>query len=145
MQKIWLLPSLSPPLKQKLLSASASAMKIVTKNYDRMVSFEQLHRLAARATPNEISKYKHSLLLHKVYNDQTESKDWIDMNQSQNFNGRNTKFNIIDTSKFKIGKNQLCNRLTCINNEVELEMLNLTYNSYKIKMKKKFLTQTSTQ
>ena len=137
---IWLLPTLSPQLKQKLLSASASALKISTRNYDRMVSFEQLHTLAARANPTQMTKYRHSLLLHKVYNDQTQSKDWLDMNQNQNFNGRLTRFKIIDCSNYKIGKNLICNRLKCINDEVELSLLNLSFNAFKIKMKTQYLS-----
>ena len=39
--------------RAKLLSVSDQALKIATGNYDRMISFEQLHSVAKRATPND--------------------------------------------------------------------------------------------
>ena len=51
---IWLMPSLSPVLKQKLLAASFQVLRIPTKNYDKMTSFERMHSVANRATPERI-------------------------------------------------------------------------------------------
>ena len=34
-----------------------------------MTLFERLHSIANRATPERICKYKHALLLHKIYNE----------------------------------------------------------------------------
>ena len=55
---LWLLPSLSSVLKKKLLSASASAYRVMVKNYDRMVTFEQLHYMDKRVTPERNYKVK---------------------------------------------------------------------------------------
>ena len=48
---VWLLPTLSPLLRQKLLSASAAPLKLCTRIYDRSMSFETLHSVNNRATP----------------------------------------------------------------------------------------------
>ena len=136
---IWLMPTLSPLLKQKLLTPSSQVLRIPTKNFDRMTSFKKLHTIANRATPEQICQYKHALLLHKIYNDIDQGADWLALNFNQNFNERNQKFITIDSSKFKIGKNIASNRLRSINNKIELKDLNDKMPSFKIKMKKLFL------
>ena len=102
---VWLIPSLKPQLKQHLLSASAKALSLCTPNYNNMMSFEQIHAINKRATPNQMLLYKHSLLLHKIWNDPIYSMDWLDLNFRQNFNESRTKVMIFDTSRRKIGKN----------------------------------------
>ena len=52
------LPSLRTTLKQKLLSASAKALKICWKNLDIYVSFESLLIMSKRATPEQLLRYK---------------------------------------------------------------------------------------
>ena len=59
--EIWHLPTLNPHLKQKLLSASANALKVCLTQLPINTSFESIHRLAKRATPNQMSDYKHAL------------------------------------------------------------------------------------
>ena len=61
--------------------------------------------------------------------------DWIDMNLQQNFNARNKMFQINDNSRIKIGKNLICNRLNVLNNLVELDWLNMSLISFKLKLK----------
>ena len=77
-----------------------------------------------------------------VYNDLEMGADWLRLNFNQNFNRRVAKFISTDESRFRIGKNQLSNRLTILNNEIELNDINKTYNSLKLIMKKQFLSLT---
>ena len=84
--------------------------------------------------------YKHSLLLHKIYNNKLYSKEWLVLNFQQSFNARTQTVNVVDTSKLKIGKNDAVNRLKIINGKIKYEWLNLSWNSYKIKCKQEFLT-----
>ena len=136
---VWLIPSLKPQLKQQLLSASAKALRICTNNYDNMMSFDQIHAINKRATPNQILKYKHSLLLYKIWNDSIYSQEWLALNFQQNFNARTHTVMIYDTSKTKIGKNKPINRLKIINGLIQYDWLNLNLNSYKIKCKQMFI------
>ena len=106
---------------------------------DLRISFTQLHKQEKRATPMSFGKYKLSIQLFKIYNGGTMIEDWLDMNVQQNFNARNSKFHINDFSKLKVGNNILSNRLTCLNNEVELDWLNLSLIAFKLKAKKHFL------
>ena len=61
--KIWMIPSLGQRLKQYLLSASSSALRMCGRLHDPMISFDQLHKINNRATPIQMLKYKHALLL----------------------------------------------------------------------------------
>ena len=136
---IWLIPSLKSQLKQRLLAASSSALKMINRNYDNMISFNQLHYLNKRATPLTFMAYKHSLLLFKIYNNKLYSADWLAMHFQQTFNARTQTVSVVDTSKLKIGRNIAINRLILINGKIPFEWLNLTIDSFKIKCKSLFL------
>ena len=75
--EIWNIPLLKPYLKNLLLSTSAKALYICTQHYDPMMSFKELYTQNAHATPAQFMIYmiyKHALLLHSVYNNQTQVK-----------------------------------------------------------------------
>ena len=107
---------------------------------DWSTSFERMHSINKRATPMMMMKYKHCLELHRLYNSEDGSEDWINLHFQQNFNNRNDFINIFDNSKLKIGKNRLVNQLTLINGLVKYEWLNHTFETFKIKCKKMFLS-----
>ena len=90
-----------------MLSASALPLKICTPFFDRNTSFTMLHNQLGRATPEQLMNYKHALLLHKTYNDENCSPDWLDLFSNQSFNNRHSYANFIDMSNFKIGKKHL--------------------------------------
>ena len=69
-----------------------------------------------------------------------DNDDWLDMNEQQNFNARNENFHINDSSRTKVGRNMLCNRLTCLNGDIKLNWLNYTPLAFKLKAKSIFLT-----
>ena len=137
---VWLIPSLKPQLKQQLLSASARALRICTPNYNNLMSYDQIHSINNRATPNQMMKYKHSLLLYKIWNVPIYPKEWLALNFQQNFSARGTQVRIFETNKLKIGKNLTVNRLKLIDGLIKYEWLNLGFESYKIKCKNIFLS-----
>ena len=135
------LPNLSPILKQKLLSASAAPLKLTTSGYHRMISYDSLHYQNKRATPNQVTMYKHSLLLHKAYNDDEMGISWTGLFFNQLFNSRELCVQFTNNSKYKIGKNILTNRFEILNGKIPLNWLNETFESFKIKCKVLFLSQ----
>ena len=140
--EIWHIPSITSNSKKRLLSASASPLKICTLNYDRNISYDSLHKITKRATPTQILTYKHALLLHKTYNDDSISPEWVDLFTNQSFNNRSLNVHFVDNSNYRIGKNILSNRFTILNNHITLESLNKSYESYKILCKTMFLSAT---
>ena len=106
--EIWHLPTLSPILKQKLLSASANALKLCLTALPQNTSFETIHTLAKRGNPTQISNYKHALQLYKLFNSSNMSDDWIQLNLQQQFNGRNDNIQFFNVSNYKVGKKPTC-------------------------------------
>ena len=132
--------SLSPALKQHLLAASSMALRLLNNRSDLRISYDQLHKIHKRATPINVMKYRQSIQLFKIYNNDNQSDDWIDLNFQQNFNARNDNIQIYDVSRLKVGKNLMINRLSILNGQIKLDWLNLGLNSFKIKMKQLFMT-----
>ena len=82
----------------------------------------------------DFGRYRMAIQLYKTYNAVEMNEDWVDMNLQQNFNARNRIFQINDYSRLKIGRNILCNRLNELNNQVDLDWLNQSLISFKLKM-----------
>ena len=88
----------------------------------------------------DFAKYRLAIQLYKIYNGSSMDDDWLDMNIQQNFNARNKMFHITDSSRIMVGKNIISNRLTVLNDQVNLHWLNLILISFKLKVKDLFLT-----
>ena len=137
--EIWQIPKLNKNLKKQLFAASGNALKICEKIYNQETSFIDLHIKYKRATPNDFYKYRHALLLYKIFNDRFPVNDWLDLNFQMINTRRQKLFEIQNLSVYKVGNNTLSYRLSCINKRIELDSLNLSFNSYKILCKKIFL------
>ena len=91
------------------------ALKLCEPQYDNMMGYDRLHEVQNRATPMKMMKYRLAIQLYKIYNNKSESQDWLDLNFQQNFNDRYQHVYITDVSVLRIGKNCIMNRLDCIN------------------------------
>ena len=136
--EIWYLPTLNPHSKQQLLLL-ANALKLCSNHYVDQISFQDLHTLNTRATPNQFMQYKHALLLYKLFNQQEPIQEWVTLNFQQTLTSRQAHFKIIQAKNYKIGNNLLCNRLHILNNKIPLNWLNLSIDSYKVNCKILFL------
>ena len=94
-----------------------------------------MHNLAKRGTPENMCKYKNALQLYKLHNSTNMSEDWISLNLQQNFNARNTKIQIYNVSNYKVGQNLLVNRFKSLNNTIDYDWLNESFNCFKLKCK----------
>ena len=137
--EIWLLPTLSPNLKQKMLSASSAPLKICTKDFNNMILYKALHSINNRELPIQITIYKHALCLHKLYNSDSTNNDRLSLFLNQNFNARHKFTHLSNIARYKIGSNLLHNRFTVLNGKIELDWLNLSFNSFKLKCNTLFL------
>jgi hypothetical protein len=138
--EIWHLPSLHQSLQQKLLAFSASAIKLALKYPRQLISYNNLHKMAKRATPEMFSRYKLSLLLHKLYNDQFPIDEWTHLNFDQILTTRQQNFVITRNHNMRVGKNAIANRLKSLNGQIPLIWLNKSFIQYKLECKKKFLS-----
>ena len=137
--EIWHIPKLNKQLKSHLKTASASALKICTPNYNMYMSYNTLHSINKRAQPSQILLYKHAILLYKIYLFNIPHLEWVSLNFNQILTSRQTKFEIHNSPNYRVGNNILSNRLSVINKQIDLDWLNLGLDSFKIKCKSKFL------
>ena len=96
-------------------------------------------RLAKRGTPTQMCNHKHALQLYKLVNSETMTEDWMSLNFQQHFNGRSNKLQFFTSYNYKVGQNLMVNRFRQLNNKIDYDWLNESFNSYKIKCKKLFL------
>ena len=137
--EIWHLPSLKAPLKQKLLSVSARALKMSMYYPDRMISYENIHKMNQRAPPESMLLYRLSIQLFKLYNTNDHSLEWISLNLNQILTSRQSNFEILRTNVNKVGLNILVNRLSALNGKIPLDWLRSSLDTFKIKVKRLFL------
>ena len=137
--EIWHLQSLKVTLKQKLLSASARAIKICTKMKTDEISFIKLHEIYGRATPDKFLLYKHALTLYKLLNTTDHTLEWAAINYNQVFTSRQTHFVTTSTNLKRVGLNALSNRLNIINHRIPLSTFNKSFDTFKMHCKKEFL------
>ena len=130
---------MSIELKQKLLLASAAPLKLCTIIFDRSMSFETLDAINKCATSKQFTTYRHAILLHKWYNDETLNINWLDLFFNQQFNGRCDTVNFVYTKSYKIGNNIISNNFKILNGTIKFDWQNLLFNSHKLKCKEAFL------
>ena len=81
------------------------------------------------------------LIISKVIREEQPKRDWIDLNFQMINTRRQLSFETRNTSNYKVGNNNLSNRLSSLNKKIQLQDLNLPFESYKIKCKMMFLNQ----
>ena len=64
----------------------------------------------------------------------------MDLNLQHNFNSRSNKVQIIDSSRNKVGKNNLINRLKIVSNKIEFACPNQSFDIFKVICKELFLS-----
>ena len=137
--EIWHIPSLNQNCKKLLLNAPANALKVCETKYDPNISFVNLHKKYKRALPNDFCNYKHCLLLYKLFNTRIPKLDWLDLNFQMINTSRQMYFECQNKSNYKVGNNILCNRLSCLNKKINLDIFNLPIATFKVNCKQIFL------
>ena len=122
------------------MSVSAKALKVSTRPGDMwMLSFEELHEMAGRATPKKLMYYKMALQLYKTINIGVPETDWISLNLNSVNTSRQTKYITEKANNYRVGMNALSNRLWYLNGKIDLNWLNLSLDTYKVRCKCLFL------
>ena len=138
--EIWHLPTLKQNLKKKIMSLSANALKLCMKYDTRMVSFEKIHEMTQRATPENYLLYRHALMLYKILNSTDYSLEWCELNYNQIFTSRQVCFIASKSNRLKVGQNAFANRSYVLNNKIPLTWFNGSMETFKIKCKQLFLS-----
>ena len=97
-----------------------------------MLSFNNLHEITGRSTPDRMIDYKLALQLYKTLNYREPSNNWIRINLNIINTTRQIKFSINKNNRLKVGMNVLSNRFWNLNGKIEMEWFNLSFGTFKI-------------
>ena len=84
--------------------------------------------------------YKLALCLFKLYNTEFNPIEFLNLNFNQVITGRQLYFKTLKSNNIKVGLNGLANRLYFLNGLISLTWLNMSMDTYKVHLKKLFLT-----
>ena len=120
-------------------SKNRSNVSVCIDKLDPFVSFEALHMISKRATPEKLMQYKLAICLLKIYNTDFNSKEFIRLNINQIITSGQDNFMALKSNNIKIGINCLANRFYILNGKIPLQWLNSKIETFKIKCKKLLL------
>ena len=138
--EVWHLPTRTASQNKQLKYASANALRSCDKSLNIFHTHTEIHQRTERAMPDQILNYKHSLLMYKLMNQCSPDEEFMNLNFQANLNPRLKYQNFIKIQKFNVGNNILVNRLSSLNDKIEKDWLNLSYNTFKLKCKSLFLS-----
>ena len=103
--QVWLLPNISTYLKRKLLNVTSQALKLIGGDDFALFSFNELHILYNRATPNQWINYVNANQLYSIINNCKPESLWIELQEKISINNRTSNFYIEKTNNTRYGKN----------------------------------------
>ena len=78
------------------------ALKTCVKYVDPMTSFNNIHIMCNRATPNQMMKYKSALCLFKLYNCNFNTIEFSTLNFNQVLTSRQNTFKFLKSNRTRI-------------------------------------------
>ena len=106
----------------------------------KLISHQNLHKIANRATPEMFCTYKLCLLIHKLYNNEYPLEEWTYLNFEQILTSTQTQFKITNNNNLMVGKNAITNRLNSLNDKIPLLWFKKSFIQLKLECKMKFLS-----
>lgn len=137
---VWLGPMTHRLYKKRLKAASVGIIRSALNLYEWNLSYDDLHEVAGRGTPEQMAQYQHALAYYDLFNSRIPHSIWHTCDQKKLTNERNNFQLIPQTNKTKIGLNSLDNRLNHITKLIPTTHLSLTKQSFKSFAKRKFLS-----
>ena len=92
-------------------------VKFCTRN----ISFDNLHGMYHRATPEKILLYKNAISLYKLFNCEYFTLELAPLNFNQIITSRQTKFISSKAHTKRVGINALAHRFYTLNNRIPLD------------------------
>jgi Reverse transcriptase (RNA-dependent DNA polymerase) len=136
---VWLNEAMAKPYWKRILAVSAHTIKNALGLYEWNLSYKDLHELAGRAMPKQMSDYQKCLALYNILRDGNPPAIASEINDKISIHKRTDRFHIPDDSKTKLGRNSLANRLGEVCGQLQVEDFELEKVPFKMKMKRKFL------
>ena len=137
--EIWHLPERTTAQNKMIKNASANALRIITNEINIYHTHTEIHQMTKRALPDQLIKYKHALMMHKLFRQCMPDIEFMHLNFQANLNQRLSHHTFVKTQNYTVGNNILLNRMQCLNNTITKAMTDESFTSYKLKCKELFL------
>ena len=138
--EVWHLPDRTTEQNKMIKFASANALRITTNNVTIYHNHTEIHTMTKRALPDQMIKYKHALMMYKLFRQCVPDNEFMHLNFQANLNQRNQHHTFLKTQNYNVGNNILLNRMCILNNTIPKSWTDLSYLTYKLKCKDLFLT-----
>ena len=119
--------------------ASANALRIISNEITIYHTHTEIHQMTKRALPDQMVKYKHALMMYKLFRQCMPENEFIHLNFQANLNQRQQYHTFIKTQNYNVGNNILLNRMYSLNNTIPKSMTDDSYLTFKLKCKEMFL------
>ena len=119
--------------------ASANALRIISNEITIYHTHTEIHQMTKRALPDQMVKYKHALMMYKLFRQCMPENEFIHLNFQANLNQRQQYHTFIKTQNYNVGNNILLNRMHSLNNTIPKSMTDDSYLTFKLKCKEMFL------
>ena len=137
--KVWLLTTLNNLVKKMIWQASSRMLQIVKKDYNRVHSFESLHKQFKRASPAMWCTYVTACAMHDVVINRVPENVIAKMTINWLSNSRRRGMTFTRSNKLKIGFNCLSNRLQNVSTNLDVDWQQMSNTSFKLHCKRQFL------
>ena len=125
---------------QKMIwQASSRMLQIVKKDYNRVHSFESLHKQFKRASPAMWCNYVTACAMHDVVINRVPENVIAKMTINWLSNSRRRGMTFTRSNKLKIGFNCLSNRLQNVSTNLDVDWQQMSNTSFKLRCKRQFL------
>ena len=118
---------------------SANALRIISNEITIYHTHTEIHQMTKRALPDQMVKYKHALMMYKLFRQCMPENEFIHLNFQANLNQRQQYHTFIKTQNYNVGNNILLNRMHSLNNTIPKSMTDDSYLTFKLKCKEMFL------
>ena len=86
--EVWHLPERTAEQNKMIKFASANSLRTITKEITIYHSHTEIHQMTKRALPDQMIKYKHALMMYKLFRQCTPENEFIKLNFQANLNQR---------------------------------------------------------
>ncbi|MBF0208930.1 MAG: reverse transcriptase family protein, partial [Oligoflexia bacterium] len=135
--QIWLGKHLNQSIKQKLLAASSQCLRICCKDYQKRYSYDMLHRLCNRATPNMWSDYATITLIHQILAEKRPLFLYETLCQKTVWHDRSNTIYVRPDNARRVGTNCISNRVMNLMKMIDKKDYELSNERFKKLAKRK--------
>jgi len=134
--EIWSYDILSFECKRKIDSFYYKACRVALNDFENTMSRPDINNIVKRATPEEFSKYACARTVINSYNAENGSIIQSICNKTKySINRKTGRYFFYDSSRCKVEKNSIENRIDHIFKEIDFPWLNLTFDKIRPRLK----------